>query len=548
MKPEHPRLSYRRLVSQRAFLLAPQRSYSLARACLLSSHPSVSLPLRCLIAVSLSVLISSTVTSPDSAFSSSAAWAQASPTDEAFDPSEEALKGEGLIGPPVFNQSDSGCAHNGIDSLSPHSVPAWSHPASRQFHEPLSNSRSCWNPIQSTSSSPAPQAVYQQGSNDDAWNLWLNMADHRKQPASQFPEYGAAARIAGFGRGVNTRPGQDSAGVTRPVSGQEQYAGAPAEKPGQFVGTPGQLSSSPPGDNADFVPVPPPQHVAAGQWALPSNGWGSTSAQASASPLQEAQANPSWIQPMPTQAGRWVPVPQAAWQAPIAQGVQQVPSNNSPGNQTPSFNLGASATPTAQPPQGDVFGGFMTWLGQMPNPFNQGQTAQAGLQQAASSFRLPDMTPTDPNNPLSSPMASMVAGAIGSWVTQQVRANNPFQLGSSPSKSILQPSIPSPSSLPSLFPTELKMEAKGVSNSPSEEQSILDSQLADSLLSPNQFPKGSNSSSQRFSSRPTSFRGPLGIPIPGLLGNALASQRNKFAVNYLLNRSLRGSGFGIRLR
>lgn len=526
-----------------------QRSYLLARSCLL--------------ATSLSLLVSSTVASPDATFSSSAAWAQESPTDEAFDPSEEALKGEGLIGPPVFSQSESSGSHIGTDSWSPPSVPAWSHPASQQFHEPLSNSRSSWNPIQSTPSSAAPQAVYQPPSNDDAWNLWMKMADRQKQPETPIPEYGAAARLAGFGRGLNTPPGQNSTGYQpRPVSGGSD---GPGGQSGQFVATPGQLSSVQPADNSDFVPVPPPRQVAAGQWAPPSNGWGSTSAQVSAGwiqrlPPQTTLGTPNWTQPLPAQGtptwtppqvGQWSPggqVQQAAWQAP-GQGVQQVPSNNSPGNQTPSFSLGASATPPgAQTPQGDIFGGFMTWLGQMPNPFNQGQTAQAGLQQAASSFRLPDMTATVPNNPLSSPMASMVAGAIGSWVTQQVRTNNPFQVGSSPSNSIIQPSMPSPSSLPSLFPTELRMEAKGVSKPSSEGESILDSQLANSLLSPNQFPKGSNSSSQRFSSRPTSFRGPLGIPVPGLLGNALASQRNKFAVNYLLNRSLRGSGFGIRLR
>jgi hypothetical protein len=509
-----------------------------------------------LLAWSLSLLVSSTVASPH-------VYAQASAGDEAFDPTDEDLKGEGLIGPPNFGQSagstggdietipGSASGFNGSGSIpgpssswAPNSVPAWQHPAAQKFQEPLSNSRSSWNPIQSSSlSSSAPPAVYHQGSNDEAWNLWLKMAEQQKQPSAPAPEYGAAAQIAGFGQRPNTlhnqhmAPGQHTSSTQVPPHDHNAITnGAQWSQSNINSGWSSPNGAQMPlGGNADYVPVPPPQQVA-GQWTPPAGGW------------SQPNGFPQATQPVPTPAGQ------------------------------PTFNLSTSATQpgTPTPAQADFVGGFMNWLGQMPNPFNQGQSAPQGfngapqgaypqgnnappalssifqqgmpnlvdLQKAASSFSIPDMTPTDPNNPLSSPMASYVAGAIGSWVTQQMKSSPPFQLGSA-----FPPSMPAASSLPSLFPTDLKLEAKGESAANPESQNILDSELADSLLSSNSFPAGdSNSRSQSYSSRPTSFRGPLGIPVPGMLGNALASQRNKFAVNYLLNRSLRGSGFGIRLR
>lgn len=472
MKPERPNNNTRRrLASRRVFFLA----------------------------TALSVLVSSTVASPE-------VYAQA---DQAFDPTEEDLKGEGLIGPPVFgqpnssgsdvetipgsatgfNEMNSGGFNSGTaDSWAPPSVPTWQHPAAQQFNEPLSNSRSAWQPMQSGSSAgQAPPSVQDPGTNDEAWNLWLNMAQQQKQPSSPSPAYGAAAQIAGFGQ--QPAPGQNT-NSTQPAPGDRNAItnGAGWTQSNIYSGWNTQASRPmPSGGNADYVPVPPPQQVA-GQ-------------------------------------------------------------------------MGTSQQPA---PQGDFIGGFMNWLGQMPNPFNQGPEAPqgngappvlssifpqgmpdlSGLQQAASSFSLPNITPSDPNNPLSSPMASYVAGAIGSWVWQQMRSSNPFQLGSA-----MPPAMPAASSLPNLFPTALKLEARGESApQTSDSQNIMDSELADSLLSTNNFPASSSGGSQKYSSRPTTFRGPLGIPVPGLLGNALASQRNKFALNYLLNRSLKGSGFGIRLR
>src|SRR5262249_53268651 len=139
----------------------------------------------------------------------------------------------------------------------------------------------------------------------------------------------------------------------------------------------------------------------------------------------------------------------------------------------------AVAQPTANP--NDFIGGFMNWLGQMPNPFNQGQSNSAQNQQpgdappalssifqngfpnlsdlqsgnsAPLNFSIPGLAPADPNNPLSSPVATWVVGEIGNWINQQMKSSNPFQVGSAvPSR---MPA--SETSLPSLFPTELKQE------------------------------------------------------------------------------------------
>lgn len=466
----------------------------------------------------------------------------------------------------------SGCSN----SWAPSSVPVWQHPAAQQFQEPLSNSRSSWSPIQSTSSSPAPPAVYSQGSNDEAWNLWLKMGEQQKQPPSPASAYGAAAQAAGFGQHASSSRGQYTSSTQVPPRDHNAITnGAPWTQPNTYGWNFPNGGQVPPAGNSNYVQVPPPQQVAT-RWTPPGG-----IAQPNGSPGM-LQPNAGWTQPLPPPAGQWAPgnqAPQSAWQAPVGPGAQQVPSSN----QTPTLNLSTSATqPGTQPPaQGDFIGGFMNWLGQMPNPFNQGQSAPQGfngqgafgapqgtisgprtgpppalssmfpqgmpnladLQKAASNFSIPDMTPTDPNNPLSSPMASWAAGAIGSWVAQQMKSSNPFELGSA-----MPPSMPAPSSLPNLYPTDLKLEAKGEQPPNLASQNIMDSELADSLLSTNSFPTGRSGNSQSYSSRPTSFRGPLGIPVPGMLGNVLANRRNKFAINYLLNRSLKGSGFGIRLR